>query len=282
MFIRPCEGRVTSPFGWRKHPVTGKNQSWHQGVDLAKSGNIPIYSSAAGTVTRVGVLGTYGNVVMIVHNIGGKTYETNYAHLHSFAVKVGQKVKQGQRIGRMGTTGRSTGQHLHFEIHIGRWATGQPNAVNPMDYITIAPSLGAIGDDVKELQGLLVKIGYLKVVDGSFGPATESAVKSFQNVNKLAVDGKAGPATMAALLKANEPKKPVASVEPKKEEEKLDLTKEQRQELAAIFKVAREKGIYKSTEHEKSIVAGTMTISRLLYLQSVIAGAALNGGKRVG
>ncbi|RDW20834.1 hypothetical protein CWR48_04620 [Oceanobacillus arenosus] len=134
-FIMPTEGRITSPFGYRKDPITGKNSSWHQGVDIAKSGNVDVNASADGTVTRVGPLSTYGNVVMILHNINGKTYETNYAHLHSYSVKVGQKVKQGQRIGRMGSTGRVTGQHLHFEIHDGRYAPGQPNAVDPMKLV---------------------------------------------------------------------------------------------------------------------------------------------------
>ncbi|MFJ7936005.1 M23 family metallopeptidase [Sporosarcina sp. NPDC096371] len=159
MFARPCIGRLTSPFGWRTHPIS-KKKSWHQGVDLAQSGNVPIYAAADGTVSRVGVLGTYGNVVMVLHTINGKTYETNYAHLHSYDVNVGQKVKQGRKIGRMGNTGSSTGQHLHFEIHVGRWATGQPNAVDPMKYITTVPALGAIGSDVEELQWLLNKHGY--------------------------------------------------------------------------------------------------------------------------
>ncbi len=204
MFARPCIGRVTSPFGWRTHPVTGKRSSWHQGVDIARPGNIPIYAAASGIVTRVGRLGTYGNVVMIVHIINGKTYETNYAHLHSYDVIVGQKVDQGQRIGRMGTTGQSTGQHLHFEIHSGRWATGQPNAVDPLKYITLVPALGAIGSDVEEVQRLLNKHGYGVDVDGHFGNASDKALKDFQRKNNLDADGKAGPATMVELRKEPE------------------------------------------------------------------------------
>jgi len=133
-FIKPCVGRLTSPFGWRIHPIR-KTRSWHQGIDLAEKGTVPIKASASGTIARTGALGTYGNIVMITHNIRGKVMETNYAHLSRSIVKIGQVVKQGQTIGYMGNTGSSTAQHLHFEIHNGRWATGQPNAVDPMKYI---------------------------------------------------------------------------------------------------------------------------------------------------
>lgn len=201
MFGRPAIGRLTSPFGYRTHPITGQRLSYHQGVDIAQQGNVPIYAAAAGTVTRVGRLGTYGNVVMIVHNINGKTYETNYAHLKSYQVKVGQKVKQGQQIAYMGNTGNSTGQHLHFEIHVGRWATGQPNAVDPLKYITLVPALGAIGSDVEEVQHLLNAHGYSVTVDGHFGADSDKALKDFQRSNGLDADGKAGPATMIELKK---------------------------------------------------------------------------------
>ncbi len=137
-FIKPCEGRLTSPFGERIHPIR-KVKSWHQGIDLAKRGEVKIFASADGEVIRTGALGTYGNVVMIRHHINGKHMETNYAHLHSDVVKVGQHVKQGQHIGYMGNTGSSTAQHLHFEIHDGKWSKGQPNAVDPLPYITEKP-----------------------------------------------------------------------------------------------------------------------------------------------
>lgn len=130
-FIKPCVGRVTSPFGWRIHPIS-KTRKFHQGIDIAQAGSVPIRAAANGVVTRNQVLGTYGNVVMIVHKLDGKTYETNYAHLRSGSkMIVGQRVNQGDVIGYMGNTGSSTAQHLHFEIHDGRWSTGQPNAVDP-------------------------------------------------------------------------------------------------------------------------------------------------------
>lgn len=134
-FICPVKNaRLTSKFGWRT--INGKKE-WHQGIDLASTGKVPIYASADGVVTRAQVLSSYGNVVMIKHIIRGKTFETNYAHLNSYSVKVGQKVKQGQQIGIMGQTGRSYGIHLHFEIHNGLWKTGQPNAVDAMKYISL-------------------------------------------------------------------------------------------------------------------------------------------------
>lgn len=192
-FIKPCEGRVTSPFGYRIHPIK-KERSWHQGVDIAEKGNVPIRAAADGVVTRNGVLGTYGNVVMIVHKINGKTYETNYAHLKNGSkMIVGQRVNQGDIIAYMGNTGSSTAQHLHFEIHDGRWATGQPNAVNPLHYLSFP--------EFRELQEKLNKIGYKLIVDGINGPKTESAIKDFQKKQKLLVDGNAGPVTLSAIAK---------------------------------------------------------------------------------
>ena len=225
-FIKPCAGRITSDFGWRIHPIK-KVKSWHQGIDIAQAGAVAIVASADGIVTRVGTLGTYGNVVMIKHDIKGQTYETNYAHLKNGAkVKVGEKVKQGQTIAYMGTTGSSTAQHLHFEIHRGRWATGQPNAIDP-ERLTAFP-------EVKSLQEKLNKIGYKLSVDGISGNATESAIKDFQKKQKLEVDGSAGALTLKALdmvIKILENKKPprippatkpVSNVKPKPKPELVD------------------------------------------------------------
>ncbi|SET40188.1 Putative peptidoglycan binding domain-containing protein [Oceanobacillus limi] len=201
MFIKPSEGRVTSSFGVRTAPNTG-NRSFHSGTDIAKSGNVPILASASGIVSRVGQLGTYGNVVMILHNINGRTFETNYAHLHSYNVRVGQKVDQGDQIGRMGSTGNSTGQHLHFEIHDGRYASGQPNAVDPELYVNFGskyPRRGDKGPHVLQLQKDLNQLGFNLEEDRLFGPATERAVKDFQKQNGLAVDGIAGPNTQAKI-----------------------------------------------------------------------------------
>jgi hypothetical protein len=195
MFIRPCEGRVTSGFGWRPHPITGARQ-FHKGVDFAKSGSVPIKAAAEGKVIRIGPLGTYGNIVILRHSIDGKEFETNYAHLrdNSIKVKVNQVVKQGQEIALMGNTGGSTGQHLHFEIHVGRWATGQPNAVNPLLYIS--------DPTVLVTQKKLNTLGAKLKLDGLDGPSTEKAIEAFQKKYNLSVDGQAGPKTQAALTKA--------------------------------------------------------------------------------
>lgn len=124
-FIKPTSGRLTSPFGYRIHPVT-RARSLHTGIDLANSSGTAILASKNGVVERVGYQGSYGNVVIINH---GNGVTTLYAHLSGFNVRVGQNVQQGERIASMGSTGRSTGSHLHFEIR------QNGNAVNPLNYI---------------------------------------------------------------------------------------------------------------------------------------------------
>lgn len=135
-FISPVmNARITSKFGWR---VLNGRKEWHQGIDLASptpGKKVDVFASRDGKVIRVGVLGTYGKIVMLEHNVNGNRYETNYAHLDSSCVKLGQVIKQGQKIGVMGNTGGSYGVHLHFEIHRGKWATSQPNAIDPQSWI---------------------------------------------------------------------------------------------------------------------------------------------------
>lgn len=117
--------RQTSGFGMRRHPLTGR-QTMHNGLDWAGPRGTPILASADGVVKRAGRQGGYGNLVIIQHEFGIETY---YAHLNSIDVRVGQRVSRGQRIGGMGTTGASTGVHLHYEVRVG----GRP--VNPLTYI---------------------------------------------------------------------------------------------------------------------------------------------------
>lgn len=200
MFIRPSQGRVTSPFGMRTHPVTHKPTTMHWGVDYGKDAGTRIVAAASGKVTYAKSTNGYGNTVMIVHTIGGKTYETVYAHLASIGVKVGQSIKQGDVIGVMGTTGTSTGVHLHFEVHVGRWNNRFTNAKDPMHYV--------VDPDVKQTQALLVKAGYPLTIDGIAGQATFDAIKAFQKASGLVVDGIAGQATMTALSKAQPSVKP--------------------------------------------------------------------------
>ncbi len=113
----PINGaRLSSSFGMRKHPILGYNKM-HRGTDFAAPSGTPIMASGSGTVTRARWCGGGGNCVKIKHN---STYETIYAHMKSFAkgIKEGKKVKQGQIIGYVGSTGLSTGPHLHYEVII--------------------------------------------------------------------------------------------------------------------------------------------------------------------
>ena len=111
----PINGaRLSSSFGMRKHPILGFNKM-HRGTDFAAPKGTPIMASGSGTITRARWCGGGGNCVKIRHN---STYETIYAHMSKFArgIKEGRKVKQGQIIGYVGSTGMSTGPHLHYEV----------------------------------------------------------------------------------------------------------------------------------------------------------------------
>ena len=113
----PINGaRLSSSFGMRKHPISGFNKM-HQGTDFAAPMGTPIMASGSGTITRAKWCGGGGNCIKIKHN---STYETIYAHMKSFGkgMKVGKKVRQGQIIGYVGSTGMSTGPHLHYEVII--------------------------------------------------------------------------------------------------------------------------------------------------------------------
>ncbi|ADL01498.1 M23 family metallopeptidase [Brevundimonas subvibrioides] len=117
-FNRPTQARTTSGFGVRFDPFNGR-PAVHQGQDFAAPLNTPIYSTAPGIVSFAGVRSGYGNTIEIDHGHG---FKTRFAHLNSMAVQPGQRIALGQRIGAMGTTGRSTGVHLHYEV----WMDGRP------------------------------------------------------------------------------------------------------------------------------------------------------------
>ena len=111
----PINGaRLSSSFGMRKHPIDGFNKM-HRGTDFAAAKGTPIMASGSGTIKKAGWCGGGGNCVKIKHN---STYETIYAHMSKFArgIKSGLRVKQGQIIGYVGSTGKSTGPHLHYEV----------------------------------------------------------------------------------------------------------------------------------------------------------------------
>ena len=135
-FICPLKSysRISSEYGWRKNPVTGVNKL-HAGTDFAAPGGTPIYAAASGYVQVAGwSSGGYGNYVIIYH---GKMsdcnqYSTLYGHMRSVATSAGKYVQQGEVIGYVGSTGNSTGNHLHLEV----WKGGsKANAVNPRGYI---------------------------------------------------------------------------------------------------------------------------------------------------
>ena len=135
-FICPLKSytRISSEYGWRKNPVSGVNKL-HAGTDFAAPAGTPIYAAASGYVQVAGwSSGGYGNYVIIYHGkmSDGNAYSTLYGHMRSVATSAGKYVKQGELIGYVGSTGNSTGNHLHLEV----WKGGsKANAVNPRGYI---------------------------------------------------------------------------------------------------------------------------------------------------
>lgn len=130
--ILPTQGFLSSYFGSRPNPFTFA-PDFHEGIDITNEVGTPVIAPAAGIVIFTGVKGNYGNVVEIQHN---SEITTLYGHLARIQVKIGQKVNRWDVIGQIGNTGRSTGPHLHYEVHIG----DQP--VNPLPYILDLNSLG--------------------------------------------------------------------------------------------------------------------------------------------
>lgn len=126
--IWPLPGytRVSSDYGWRIHPIL-KTRSLHTGIDIPAPSGTAIKAAQSGTVLYTGLMGAYGNVVILSH---GGNLSTMYAHQSAIAVSVGDEVKQGDKIGAVGSTGWSTGPHLHFEVRINGTHT------NPWDYVS--------------------------------------------------------------------------------------------------------------------------------------------------
>lgn len=126
--IWPCPSchTITSYFGWRIHPITGTNK-YHSGVDIGASYGATVIAADSGTVITAGWVSGYGNCIVISH---GNGVSTLYGHLSSIAVSSGQSVSQGQTIGYVGSTGNSTGPHLHWEV------TVNGERQNPLNYAT--------------------------------------------------------------------------------------------------------------------------------------------------
>jgi murein DD-endopeptidase MepM/ murein hydrolase activator NlpD len=135
---------LTSDFGMRMHPVTGRRAA-HKGIDLAAPTGTPIYATGDGMISRASWFSTYGLYVSIEH---GGQIQTRYAHMSRLNVAEGQRVRKGDVIGFVGTTGRSTGPHLHYEVRV------EGAAVNPVPYmnggqiakVDTDPSLGRGGN----------------------------------------------------------------------------------------------------------------------------------------
>ena len=125
-FTHPCPaGYISSPFGYRTQPIAGASTN-HKGIDFAAATGTPIYAAAAGTVISAGYAGNAGNLLVINHGNGLLTY---YMHCSKIYVSAGQKVSKGQNVAAVGTTGNSTGPHLHFQVMLN----GTP--VNPANYL---------------------------------------------------------------------------------------------------------------------------------------------------
>lgn len=137
--------RISSPFGERIHPIFHRRHH-HSGTDMAAPRGTPIYASGNGVVKMARTAGGYGNCVYIAHGHG---YISKYAHMQSFIVKPGQKVKRGECIGYVGATGTATAPHLHYEVHKNR------RTVNPVNYF--------VGDLDPNEYDMIVKLATQKI-----------------------------------------------------------------------------------------------------------------------
>jgi murein DD-endopeptidase MepM/ murein hydrolase activator NlpD len=123
--IWPVKGMLTAGYGYRESPFTGKREM-HEGLDIAAPHGTPIVATAEGVVSFTGPLGGFGNVVFINHGHGFTTF---YAHASRFKVKEGQQVRRGEVVAYVGTSGRTTGPHVHYEVQVNG------TTVNPLKYI---------------------------------------------------------------------------------------------------------------------------------------------------
>ncbi|MFD0556143.1 peptidoglycan DD-metalloendopeptidase family protein [Stackebrandtia endophytica] len=214
VWSNPTMGRITSGFKTPARPT-------HSGTDVANNQGTAIWAANGGKIvgvrtnsypgdTRQGLLpGRTGNGVLIDHGGGYRTY---YGHLYSAAVSVGQTVVAGQRIAAMGTTGNSTGNHLHFEVHLNG------GLLNPYTFlankgITLGSSApaggsgnwptvkkGTTGARARVVQHLLNARGQKLVVDGDFATKSVDAAKAFQRSKGLVADGVIGPISWPVLV----------------------------------------------------------------------------------
>ncbi|PFP29974.1 peptidase M23 [Bacillus sp. AFS073361] len=130
VWTQPASGYRSSGFG-------GRGDGNHYGVDIANGTKVPIVAAANGVVIRSYYSSTYGNCIFVSHSINGQVYTTVYAHMTQRYVGSGASVKKGQKIGLMGNTGASRGQHLHFELHKGPWTQDKRYAINPVGIVPL-------------------------------------------------------------------------------------------------------------------------------------------------
>jgi murein DD-endopeptidase MepM/ murein hydrolase activator NlpD len=123
----PVNGKLTDGFGSRRNPFRKRSSEFHTGQDIAAPWGTPVAATADGTVEFAGRMSGYGQVVVVDHGDG---VHTRYGHLSRIDVRIGQLLRGGDQVGRVGLTGRSTGPHLHYEVRIGE------EPVNPMAYLS--------------------------------------------------------------------------------------------------------------------------------------------------
>jgi len=135
---KPLNGelRLSSGFGYRVDPFLGK-PALHSGVDLLDDYGEPVRATAGGTIVAAGPSGGYGNMVEVEHGSG---YSTRYGHLSQISVTPGQKIAPGAVLGRVGSTGRSTGAHLHYEVR------SESEAIDPARFLRAAAALNEMGE----------------------------------------------------------------------------------------------------------------------------------------
>lgn len=126
MPVSPLQTRLSSPFGYRGNPFTGQGKEFHNGLDFASKTGTPIYATAHGKVIAAGAMGGLGNAVKIDHGHG---FQTAFGHMSKVLVREGSEVEAGDLIGLVGSTGRSSGPHLHYIVYY------QQQAINPMQFV---------------------------------------------------------------------------------------------------------------------------------------------------
>jgi murein DD-endopeptidase MepM/ murein hydrolase activator NlpD len=133
---RPESGSVQQEFGYTAFALSGAYGGGpHSGIDLSAGSGSPIYAAFDGTVVEAGYKGAWGNTVLVKHNRNGEIFHTRYAHLSGITASVGETLKACQQVGMEGSTGFSTGSHLHFGVYVGGLL--ESNAVNPRNYVKI-------------------------------------------------------------------------------------------------------------------------------------------------